>query len=75
MITAVQALAADLGRPMAHVALAWLRQKQGVASPIIGVTKATQLTEAVGGLSLTLTQEQIARIEAPYVPHVPLGQE
>jgi aryl-alcohol dehydrogenase-like predicted oxidoreductase len=75
VIGAVQAMARDLGRPMAHVALAWLRQKPGVSAPIIGITKAEQLAEAVAGLSLTLTADQIALLEAPYIPHAPLGQE
>ena len=75
VITAVQALAAELGRPMAQVALAWTRQKTGVAAPIIGITKAEQLADAVQGLTLILTPDQIARLEAPYVPHAPLGQE
>ena len=75
VIGAVEVLAAELGRPMAQVALAWLRQKPGVAAPIIGVTRLDQLHEAVAGLTLCLTADQVARIEAPYVPHAPLGQE
>ncbi len=75
VISAVQALAAELGRPMAQVALAWVRQKTGVTAPIIGVTKPEQLTEALAGLDLVLTQGQTAELEAPYIPRLPLGQE
>ena len=75
VIAAVQALAAELDRPMAQVAMAWVRQKPGVTAPIVGFTKASQLQDAVDGLTLTLTPAQIARLEAPYVPHQPLGQE
>jgi aryl-alcohol dehydrogenase-like predicted oxidoreductase len=75
VIGAVQALAAELRCPMAQVALAWVRQKAGVTAPIIGVTRAEQLTEAVAGLDLVLTQGQIAELEAPYIPHAPVGQE
>ena len=75
VIGAVQRLAGELGCSMAHVALAWLRQKPGVTAPIIGVTKAAQLQEAVAGLSLTLTAAQVALLEAPYLPHMALGQE
>ena len=75
VIGAVQALARQLGCPMAHVALAWLRQKPGVTAPIIGVTKAAQLQDAVAGLSLVLTADQMALLEASYLPHAPLGQE
>ena len=75
VIDAVEVLAGQLGRPMAQVALAWLRQKPGVAAPIIGVTRHEQLHEAVAGLTLTLTPDQIAQLEKHYLPHAPLGQE
>jgi 1-deoxyxylulose-5-phosphate synthase len=75
IIGAVQALAEELHRPMAQVALAWVRQMPGVTAPIIGVTKPAQLDEALAGLDLILTPEQMHRLEAPYVPRVPLGQE
>jgi 1-deoxyxylulose-5-phosphate synthase len=73
IIDAVEAVAKELGRPMAHVALAWLRQKPGVAAPIIGFTKPGQLTEAISGLDLTLSPEHIQQLEARYVPHAPAG--
>lgn len=75
VIGSVQALAADLGRPMAQVALAWVRQKAGVTAPIVGVTKPEHLTEALAGLDLILTPGQIAELEAAYIPRIPLGQE
>ncbi len=75
VIGAVEALARELGRPMAQVALAWVRQKAGVTAPIIGVTKPEQLTEALAGLDLVLTPHQMADLEAPYIPKAPLGQE
>ncbi len=75
VIQSVQALAGELGRSMAQVALAWVRQKAGVSSPIIGITQPAQLAEAVAGLDLILTGAQIARLEAAYIPHAPLGQE
>jgi 1-deoxyxylulose-5-phosphate synthase len=75
VIAAVQSLAQELGRPMAHVALAWVRQKTGVTAPIIGITKAAQLNEAIDGLTTVLTREQMQRLEEPYIPHAPLGQE
>lgn len=75
VIGAVQALASELGRPMAQVALAWVRQKTGVTAPIAGVTKPAQLAEALDGLDLTLTPHQMAELEAPYLPRLPVGQE
>jgi aryl-alcohol dehydrogenase-like predicted oxidoreductase len=71
VIAAVEALARELDRPMAQVALAWVRQKQGVAAPIIGASRIDQLDDAIAGLGLVLSPEQIARLEEPYIPHPP----
>jgi 1-deoxyxylulose-5-phosphate synthase len=73
VIRAVEAVAAQAGRPMAQVALAWVRQKRGVTAPIIGVSRPEQLRQALAGLDLTLSDEQIAALEAPYVPHAIAG--
>ena len=54
------------GVKMAQVALAWVLQKQPVTAPIVGVTKLPQLEDAVGALDVTLTPEEIERLEAPY---------
>ncbi len=65
---------ADLrGIPMAQVALAWVLAKPGVDAPIIGATKSHHLTDAVGALDVELTDEEIARLEAPYEPHHVVG--
>ena len=53
---------------MAQVALAWVLQKQPVTAPIVGVTKLGQLEDAVGAVDLVLAADEIARLEAPYVP-------
>ena len=44
-------------------------QQKGVTAPIIGASKPGHLTDAVAALSLTLTGEEVAALEAPYVPH------
>src|SRR5215218_4768901 len=59
--------------PRAHIALAWLLQKQPVAAPIVGATKISHLEDAVGALSLKLAQEEVAYLEEPYVPHRIVG--
>ena len=56
-----------------HIALAWLLQKQPVTAPIIGATKISHLENAVGALSVKLTQEEVAYLEEPYVPHRIVG--
>jgi aryl-alcohol dehydrogenase-like predicted oxidoreductase len=57
----------------AQVALAWMLAKPGVSAPIVGVSKAYQLEDAVAALSIQLTPEEIQRLEEPYEPHPILG--
>src|SRR5436190_19082551 len=61
--------------PRVHIALAWLLQKKPVTAPIIGATKITHLEDAVGALSVRLSQEEIAYLEEPYVPHPIVGHQ
>jgi aryl-alcohol dehydrogenase-like predicted oxidoreductase len=70
---AVADVAKARGVPRAQVALAWLLQKDGITAPIIGASKLNHLDDAVAALSLKLTAEEIARLEAPYVPHPIVG--
>lgn len=70
---AVAHIAERRGVPRAQVALAWVARKKPVTAPIIGATKPGHLTDAVAALSLDLTDEEIAALEAPYVPHSVAG--
>ncbi|BAN27324.1 aldo/keto reductase [Caballeronia insecticola] len=69
VVEAVAAVAKARGVPRAQVALAWVAQKSPVTAPIIGASKPSHLSDAVAALSLNLTAEEIAQLEAPYVPH------
>jgi 1-deoxyxylulose-5-phosphate synthase len=73
VVEAVAAIAAERGVPRAQVALAWVAQKAVVTAPIIGASKPQHLTDAVGALSLSLSEAEIARLESPYVPHAVAG--
>lgn len=66
-------VAVRLGRPRAQVALAWLLAKSEVTAPIVGATRLEQLDDAVAALSLELAPEDIAELEAPYLPHAIVG--
>ncbi len=66
-------VASQLGAKPAQVALAWLLHKPGVSAPIIGASKAYQIDDAIAALSIKLSPEQMAALEAPYVPHKVLG--
>ena len=61
------------GVSRAQVALAWILAKPAVIAPIIGASKPHHLTDAVAAVSLKLSAEEIAALEAPYVPHKVAG--
>lgn len=73
VVERVAQVAARRGVPRAVVALAWLLKNPVVTAPIVGASKPQHLEDAVAALSLTLTTEEIAELEAPYVPHPVLG--
>jgi aryl-alcohol dehydrogenase-like predicted oxidoreductase len=66
-------VAEELGVGRAQVALAWLLSKPGVAAPIIGASRQDQLDELLNAVDLTLTPEQVEKLEAPYRPHPVVG--
>jgi aryl-alcohol dehydrogenase-like predicted oxidoreductase len=51
------------------MALAWLLHKPGVTAPIVGATKLEHLEDALAAEELSLSEDMIARLEEPYVPH------
>jgi 1-deoxyxylulose-5-phosphate synthase len=73
VLTALEAAAGSLGKPMAQVALAWLLSRPGVTAPIIGATKLAQLDDAIAAVEITLPDEVINTVEAPYAPRHPAG--
>ncbi len=70
---AVASVAERRGVPRAQVALAWVSAQTAVTAPIVGATRMSHLEDAVASLSLTLTPEELAELESPYVPHAPAG--
>jgi aryl-alcohol dehydrogenase-like predicted oxidoreductase len=69
VVEQVVTIAEARGVPRAQVAIAWLAQKSVVTAPIIGASKLQHLDDAAAALELKLTAEEIAQLEAPYVPH------
>ena len=57
---------------MSQISIAWLLAK-GAASPLIGATKAKYFDDAVGGLNINLTDDDIKYLEELYVPHKIVG--
>jgi 1-deoxyxylulose-5-phosphate synthase len=73
VVEAAQQVAEARGVPTAEVALAWLLGKPGVTAPIVGSTKLSHLEDALAAEALTLTDDEVASLEKPYVPHPVLG--
>ncbi len=73
VVAAVSAIAEERHVSMAQVALAWVLSNPGVCAPIVGATKSGHVQEAVAAVEMTLSSEEIARLEAPYRPHAVLG--
>ena len=73
VVDATEKIARERGVPMAQIGLAWMLTKPAITAPIVGATKPNHLEDAVAALSLTLTPEEVAALEAPYVPHPVLG--
>jgi aryl-alcohol dehydrogenase-like predicted oxidoreductase len=73
VVERVAEVAAERGAPPAQVALAWLLHKPGVTAPIVGATKPGHLEDALAAEQLALSDEEISRVEEPYVTHPVLG--
>jgi 1-deoxyxylulose-5-phosphate synthase len=61
------------GAPPAQVALAWLLSRPAVTAPIVGATRLAHIGDALAAVRLTLTDEEVRRLEEPYLPHPVLG--
>jgi aryl-alcohol dehydrogenase-like predicted oxidoreductase len=69
VVDSVRAIASERSLQPAQIALAWLLGKPGVSAPIIGATKLRHLDDAFPALDLAMTDDETARLEAPYSPH------
>jgi 1-deoxyxylulose-5-phosphate synthase len=73
VVDRVAEVAFERNVPPAQVALAWLLHRPGVTAPIVGATKLAHLTDALAAEELTLDDQEMKRLEEPYVPHPVLG--
>jgi len=69
VVEKVADVAAGRGLPRAQVALAWLLAQPAVSSPIVGVTSAQHLADAVAAVDVELSQDELADLGSAYVPH------
>lgn len=73
VIDVVEQIARERSVPMAQIALAWVLAKQGVSAPIVGASKKGQLDDSIAALDIVLSEDEVGRLEAPYVPHAVSG--
>jgi aryl-alcohol dehydrogenase-like predicted oxidoreductase len=68
VVDTVRAVAAEIGRPMAQVALAWVAARAGVASVLVGASRPAQMRENIAALEIRFSAEQQARLDAVGAP-------
>jgi aryl-alcohol dehydrogenase-like predicted oxidoreductase len=73
VVERVAEVARARGIARAQVALAWVLSKPVITAPIVGATKLHHLDDAIASVGVTLSADEIAALEEPYVPHEVVG--
>ncbi len=63
LVEALRVVAAEKGATVAQLAIAWVLSRGAEIVPLVGARRRDRLAEALGALSVTLTPEDLARIE------------
>lgn len=71
IIDRVAQLADKYGVSMTEISLSWLLTK--VSAPVVGTTKLHHIEDAAKAVNLTLTADELAFLEKPYLPHKLVG--
>ena len=64
----LRSVAADIDRPAAQVALAWVMARPGIAATLIGASKLPQLASNIATSEITLSEDQIRRLNQVSAP-------
>lgn len=68
LVAALDAIAREKGATVAQLAIAWVAARGDMIVPLIGARRRDRLTEALGALNVTLTADDLARIDAAAPP-------
>ncbi|KAG2197165.1 hypothetical protein INT47_009472 [Mucor saturninus] len=68
IVDRVVEIAEKLGHSPAQIALGWMLTKKHVTSPIIGVSRESNLYDIIGALDVKLSEEEINYLEEAYIP-------
>ena len=66
IVDAVAAVAQRKGVKPMQVALAWVLSNPAITAPIIGASKPNHIGDAIGGLDVTLDEEDLRALTMPY---------
>ncbi len=69
IVERVAELAASRGVSRAQIALAWLLRNPVVAAPIVGATRVEHLEDAFAAVDVSLSDDEVERLESGYRPH------
>lgn len=80
VVDALDVVAAETGKTIPQVAIAWLLSRPTVSSVIIGARNESQLRDNLGAVGWSLTPDQVARLDAasavtPAYPYYPYWRE
>jgi len=73
LVRALKAIADSKGCTVAQLAIAWVAGRGQDIVPLIGARKRERLTEALGALAITLTPDELKRIDAAAPPEAVAG--
>jgi aryl-alcohol dehydrogenase (NADP+) len=68
VVDAVSEIAKERGLSNMQIALAWVLRNKAVTAPIIGASKLGHIDEAVSALDVALSDDEVKRLEADYLP-------
>lgn len=68
IVAELEAVAKEMGRSMAQVAINWAANRPAVATVILGATKLGQLEDNLAALDFTIPPELVARLETASAP-------
>ena len=73
VLEVLRSVAAEAGRPMAQVALAWVMARPGVAATLVGASTLPQLASNIAASEITLSEDQTMRLNEASAPTSGVG--
>ena len=64
----LKSVAAEIDRPAAQVALAWVMARPGITATLIGASKLPQLASNIAASEITLSEDQTKRLDEVSAP-------